>query len=84
MQKELVEFCQRHEIAVVAYCPLGRPGEAMGGHMNIMQTEVIKSISEKVGRSPAQVLLQWALARGVCVIPKTGNKKRAEENLASD
>ena len=84
MQKELVEFCQKNEIAVVAYCPLGRPGEDMGGRPSIMETDVVKSISAKVERSPAQVLLQWGLARGLSVIPKTGNKKRAEENLACD
>ena len=75
MQKELVEFCQKHEIAVVAYCPLGRPGASMGGRPSIMETDIIKSICARVERSPAQVLLQWGLARGVSVIPKTGNKK---------
>ena len=49
-----------------------------------MDTDIINSICARVERSPAQVLLQWGLARGVSVIPKTGNKKRAEENLACD
>ena len=73
-QKELVEFCQRHEIAVVAHCPLGRPGENTGDRPEIMETDVVRNIAEKVGRSPAQVVLQWGLSRGVCVIPKTANK----------
>jgi D-xylose reductase len=35
-----------------------------------------------VGRTPAQVVLRWAVQRGTGVIPKTSRPERLRENLA--
>lgn len=52
------------------------------GHAsNILQEPVICQVAERLERSAAQILLRWAVQRGVCVIPKTSRKDRLEENL---
>ena len=37
-------------------------------------------VAERVGRTPAQVLLRWCLQRDVLVIPKSTHRERIEEN----
>jgi 2,5-diketo-D-gluconate reductase A len=40
----------------------------------------VREIAERVGRTPAQVLIRWCLERGIPVIPKSTNRERIEEN----
>ena len=66
--------CERHGIAVEAWSPLmqGKFGEEAA----------LGEIARAHGRSEAQVVLRWALQRGVIVIPKSVNRERIEENAA--
>ncbi len=73
-RKALIEDCLRHRIAPEAYSPLG-----VGRHVS---DPVIKGAAQRVGRTPAQVLLRWGLQRGFIVIPKTAHEERLRENLA--
>lgn len=75
-QKELREFCASKNIAVTAYSPLGR-GE-------VLNDELIKSLAEKYGATPAQVILNWVMARDMIAIPKSSNPERIEENFKSN
>ena len=43
--------------------------------------DVIKSIADAHGKTPAQVLLRWSTQRGVAVIPKSNNQSRLAQNL---
>lgn len=43
--------------------------------------EVVKTIADAHGKSPAQVLLRWSTQRGVAVIPKSNNQSRLAQNL---
>ena len=43
--------------------------------------EILKSMGEKYGKTPAQVVLRWLTQRGIPVIPKTIRKERMRENL---
>ena len=47
----------------------------------LLDHEVIRSIAEKHGKTPAQVLLRWATQRNVAVIPKSNNQGRLAQNL---
>jgi len=73
-QKELREFCKKHDIRVEAYSPL------MNGR-EVLQNEVIAEIAEQKGKTPAQVILRWHLQSEMVVIPKSVTPSRIEENL---
>jgi diketogulonate reductase-like aldo/keto reductase len=59
-------------VALEAYSPLGT-----GRHLG---DAGVAQIAERVGRTPAQVLIRWCLQRGTIVIPKSVHRERIEEN----
>ncbi|MCA0969749.1 aldo/keto reductase [Halobacillus litoralis] len=71
-QKELMEYCKEHKIQVEAWAPIGRG--------KYFDAPVLKKLSDKYGKSPAQIILRWHLEHDVVVIPKSSNKSRQEEN----
>jgi diketogulonate reductase-like aldo/keto reductase len=38
-------------------------------------------IAQKLGKTPAQVLIRWSVQNGVGTIPKSTKKDRARENI---
>jgi diketogulonate reductase-like aldo/keto reductase len=74
-QTDLVAHCARLGIAVEAYSPLGQ-GADLG-------SDVVGRIADRVGATPAQVILAWHLAHGRIVIPKSTRPERMAENLAA-
>ncbi len=82
-QNELVAFGQEHNIHYTAYSPLGsRDREGRGeDEPDMFENTVIKSVAEKYGVHPAQILIKWAEARGTSVIPKSVNPTRLKQNL---
>jgi 2,5-diketo-D-gluconate reductase A len=64
----------RHGIATEAWSPIARGG--------IAGDETIAGVAERVGRTPAQVVLRWHLQRGDIVFPKSTHRERIEENFA--
>ena len=72
-QKDLLEFCNQNKIVLTAYSPLGRG--------SLIKDEVIREISAKYKKTPAQVCLRWELERGVVVIPKASSESHLKENL---
>jgi diketogulonate reductase-like aldo/keto reductase len=73
-RRALLEACTARDVALVAYSPLGT-----GRHLGDRSVE---AIAERVGRTPAQVLLRWGLQRSVIVIPKSSNRERIAQNAA--
>ena len=71
-RRGLLEACARHDVAVEAYSPLGT-----GRHLKNRQ---VAAIAERLGRTPAQVLIRWSLQRGVIVLPKSTHRERIEQN----
>ena len=72
-QTALLDYCQRHGIAVTAYSPLGR-GSVKGAHM--IDNPTVQELATTHGVSAAAVLLRWNLQRNVIVIPKSTNPSR--------
>ena len=60
------------QLALEAYSPLGT-----GRHLS---DERVRQIAERVGRTPAQVLLRWCVQRDLVVITKSTHRERIEEN----
>lgn len=72
-QRELVRYCQDHNIVIQAYSPL-----ATGARL---ADPAVCSIAEKYKRSPAQVLVRYSLQKGWVPLPKSENPERMQENL---
>lgn len=72
-QKPVLELCNKHGIVVEAYSPLARARH--------MQNEVISAIAAAHGKSPAQIMLRWAIQHGTVPIPKSSNPARIKSNL---
>jgi len=71
-RRGLLEACGRHGIALEAYSPLGT-----GRHLG---SGTVGAIADRLGRTPAQVLLRWCLQHDVPVIPKSTHRERIAEN----
>ncbi|MCX6089814.1 MAG: aldo/keto reductase [Candidatus Atribacteria bacterium] len=73
-QKEILQFCQKHEMFLTAYCPLVR-GRSL-------QNTIIKDIASKYGKSIAQVTLRWFIQQEkVVAIPKALRPEHQKENI---
>ncbi len=68
------EATRRHGAAVQAWSPLGQGGGEL-------DDAVVTAIAKEHGKTPAQVLLRWALDRGDIVFPKSLRKERLAENF---
>lgn len=73
-QKELKEFCAKHDIFVEAWSPLQQGGE-------VLKDEAVQKIAVAHGKSSAQVVLRWHLQNNTIVIPKSVTPSRIEENF---
>jgi len=71
-RRGLLELCRRRGIVLEAYSPLDR-----GAGVSI---PAIVALAERVGRTPAQVMLRWAIQHGAVVIPKSSRRERIVEN----
>jgi diketogulonate reductase-like aldo/keto reductase len=71
-RKGLLDQCEGRGIVLEAYSPLGS-----GRHLG---SEVAARIAERLGRTPAQVLLRWCIERQIPVIPKSTKRDRIAEN----
>ncbi len=77
-QPELVSFCQKNNIAVTAYSPLGSAGDLDNKPLS---DEVVVEIAGTHAKSPAQILIKWSMQRGLIVIPKSIKESRMDENF---
>ncbi|MBC8131225.1 MAG: aldo/keto reductase [Rhizobiaceae bacterium] len=74
-QDAIHDACRRHDMAMIAYSPVGQGGVLLG-HPAVL------AIAERHGRSAAQVVLRWEIQQeGVGAIPRTKNPARLAENL---
>ena len=73
IQKDVVDFDKEHGIVVEAWSPLGRE--------RVLKEPLLKEISEKYGKSVAQVCLAFALQMDVVPLPKTSSIERMKQNM---
>lgn len=72
LRSGLLRACERHGIAVEAYSPLGT-GQLLGDG-------TVAEVAERVGKSPAQVLLRWCVQHELIVLPKSTHRDRIAAN----
>ena len=75
-ETELLEFCNEKGIVLLAFAPLGH-----GMKPGLLEDLVISGIAARVGKTPAQVLLAWAVQRGAAVLTTPRTAARARENF---
>jgi 2,5-diketo-D-gluconate reductase A len=66
-------YGQEHGIATEAWSPI-----AQG---RVLDDPTIAQVADKVGKSPAQVVLRWHIQRGDIVFPKSVTPSRMKENF---
>jgi len=72
-QDDVRDFCAEHQIAIEAWSPLGQGA--------VLDDPVIRSIADRTGKTPAQVVLRWHIQRGDIVFPKSVTPDRIRENI---
>mgnify|MGYP003953420967 CR=1 FL=1 len=86
-QNPLRQFCQQQQIALTAYAPLGSADRPQifkaADEPSLLEHPKILEIATQHQATAAQVLIQWSLAKGNVVIPKSTHPERIEQNLAA-
>lgn len=74
-QREVVDYCKAHGIAVEAYSPMARGADLNAGN------GAIERIAAEHGVTSAQVILRWHIENGTIIIPKSVHADRQKQNL---
>lgn len=86
-RKNLIEFCKKFEVNIIAYgsLVLGVYAKKKNDFVkyNLLQEKEIIALAKKYNKSEAQIALNWAISQNVVVIPKSSSIKRIIENLDS-
>lgn len=75
-ETDLLEFCKKNGVVLLAFAPLGH-----GMSPGPLEDPVIVKIAARVGKTPAQVLLAWAVQRGTALLTTPRTASRAKENF---
>lgn len=71
-RKALVDYCNKHGIAVMGYSPLARGF--------LLDDPDLLRLGEKYSKTSAQIMIRWSLQKGYITIPKSVNYERIVEN----
>jgi D-xylose reductase len=85
-QTRLMRLANQYDIKVTAFSPLGALSylelDMAGAAESVLEQDVVAKAAQRLGKTPAQVVLRWGVQRGNAIIPKTSQAKRLKENLA--
>lgn len=73
MQPETVDFCNRNNILVQAWSPLGCG--------RVLEDERLIKVAQKYAKSVAQICIRWALQNNTNPLPKSATPSRIIENI---
>ncbi|XP_064648214.1 glyoxal reductase-like [Lineus longissimus] len=76
-QKDIVSFCKEHDIAYQAYSSLGSHSD----QNKLKDDPVILELAKRHQKTPAQILLRWAVQQDIGVLPRSTNTVHVEENF---
>ena len=72
-RRALLAACLERNVALEAYSPLGTGRN--------LSNRTVNRVAQRLGRSPAQVLLRWCLQHELPAIAKSTHRERLDENL---
>jgi alcohol dehydrogenase (NADP+) len=73
---ELLNYCKNNGIVLQAFAALGHSMEP-----KLLEDPVVAAIAKRVNKTPAQVLLAWAIQRGTAPVTTSKNPSRIQENF---
>jgi diketogulonate reductase-like aldo/keto reductase len=73
---ELLDYCRKNGIVLQAFAALGH-----GMEPKLFEHPVITAIAKRVNKTPAQVLLAWAIQRGTALLTTATTSARIKENF---
>ena len=77
-ERDVLPWCEQHNMPVIAYSPLG------GIDNNLVGDRTLAQIASMHGCSPAAVALGWDIRSGnVIAIPESGNPEHVKENAVA-
>jgi diketogulonate reductase-like aldo/keto reductase len=71
-RRRLLDYCLEQGIVFEAYSPLAR-GQGLND-------TTITALAQRLGRTPAQIMLRWAIQHQAVVIPKSSRQERIRSN----
>ncbi len=74
-ETDLLSYLKKEDILPVAYCPLAR------AKAELFENELVANLCRNYGKTPAQIILNWQVARSTLVIPKSVHAERIHENF---
>jgi diketogulonate reductase-like aldo/keto reductase len=78
MESEIIPYCQKKDMIVIAYRPLARGELAKPG------IRLLDELAEKYGKTQAQIALNWLISKlNVVAIPKAAKMEHIKENLGA-
>ncbi len=75
-QWDLLDYCRKNGIVLQAFAALGHSSEP-----NVLEDPVVTAIAKRVNKTPAQVLLAWAIQRGTALLTTSKTPSRIKENF---
>jgi D-xylose reductase len=85
-QEKLLRYCAENSIHVTGFSPFGAlsyiPLGMAKGEDSVLEKAVVRDAAKRLGKTPGQVVLRWAVQRGTSIVPKTSRPDRLAENLA--
>jgi diketogulonate reductase-like aldo/keto reductase len=75
-QWDLLNYCRKNGIVLQAFAALGHSSEP-----KLLDDPVITAIAKRVNKTPAQVLLAWAIQRGAALLTTSKTSSRIKENF---
>ena len=71
-----MNYCKKNGIVLQAFAALGHSSEP-----RLLEDPVIAAIARRVAKTPAQVLLAWAIQRGTALLTTSRTPSRIKENF---
>jgi diketogulonate reductase-like aldo/keto reductase len=75
-QWDLLDYCRKNGVVLQAFAALGHSSRP-----NLLEDPVITAIARRVNKTPAQVLLAWAIQRGTALLTTSKTPNRIKENF---
>jgi diketogulonate reductase-like aldo/keto reductase len=73
---ELLDYCRKNGIVLQVFAALGHNSEP-----KVLEDPIITGIAQRVGKTPAQVALAWAIQRGTALLTTSKTPSRIAENF---